>query len=269
MPVSQHTGEVHESTHDGQPDRRQLRPAEVSLRFANVSMHFPDGTNALTDVSFDVGNGELVAVVGPSGCGKTTLLRVAAGLETPTGGSVAADTSDMGYIFQDATLMDWRTVQGNVELVAELQRIPKAERSVRAASAIASVGLAGFEDHFPDALSGGMKMRVSLARSLIMEPSLFLFDEPFGAVDQITRETLQQELLVLHSQRRFAGLLVTHSVTEAVYLSSRVIVLSPRPGRVLADIEVPLPYPRLPELRFEPGFVELTKRVTHELGSER
>ncbi len=241
----------------------------MRLRFTNVSMDFANGTKALADVSFAVGSGELVAVVGPSGCGKTTLLRIAAGLETPTGGTVASDTSDLGYIFQDATLMDWRTVQGNVELVAELEGVPKAERLVRAAAAIDAVGLGGFEDHFPDALSGGMKMRVSIARSLIMEPSLFLFDEPFGAVDQITRETLQQELLALHSERDFAGLFVTHSVTEAVLLSSRVIVLSPRPGRVLADIEVPLPYPRQPQLRFEPSFVELTRSVAHELRSER
>ncbi len=248
---------------------RLERQSEAKLHFADVSMEYANGTKALAEVSFGVASGELVSVVGPSGCGKTTLLRIAAGLETPTGGAVVADTTDLGFIFQDATLLDWRTVQGNVELVAELKGVPAPDRSVRATAAIIAVGLDGFENHFPHALSGGMRMRVSIARSLIMEPSLFLFDEPFGAVDQITRETLQQELLALHSERGFSGLFVTHSVTEAVLLSSRVIVLSPRPGRVLADIDVPLPYPRQPQLRFEPSFVELTKRVAHELRSER
>ncbi len=233
-----------------------------SLRFEHVEMVFPDGTHAIEDLSLSVARGELVSIVGPSGCGKSTLLRIAAGLTPASGGRVEADGSHLGYVFQDATLLPWRTVMGNVELPAELAKMPKDERRQLAQQSIDLVGLGGFESHHPRRLSGGMRMRVSLARALTLDPSLFLFDEPFGALDEITRERLNDELLQLFLRKRFAGLFVTHSVYEAAFLSTRVVVMSARPGRIVGEIEVPIPYPRSPELRFEASFAELTGEIS-------
>jgi len=226
---------------------------------------FPDGTHTLHDVSFDVHPGEFVTVVGPSGCGKSTLLRIASGLETETGGTVDVDRSNIGFVFQDATLLDWRVVQDNVELFAELYDMPHGERSQRAQHAIDLVGLSGFEQHYPRALSGGMKMRASIARSLMMSPPVFLFDEPFGALDEITRENLQAELMDLFIGENFAGLFITHSIYEAVFLSTRVLVMSNRPGRIVADIPIPFDYPRSQDLRFDPAFAEIAGQVSLEL----
>ena len=164
-----------------------------ALSFQNIGMVFPDGTEALKDVSFSVDRGEFVTVVGPSGCGKSTLLKIASGLLKHTSGDVSVDRARIGYVFQDATLLQWRTVKRNVELFGELHDIPKAERSKLAQDAIDLVGLSGFENHYPKSLSGGMKMRASLARTLTLKPPVFLFDEPFGAVDEITREKLNDE----------------------------------------------------------------------------
>ncbi len=244
------------------PDSPAVGPA---LAFDGVGMVFPDGTHTLSDITFDIASGEFVAVVGPSGCGKSTLLRVAAGLETATTGSVGVDRSNIGFVFQDSTLLNWRTVTANIELIAELRGVSKGERSTRAATAIETVGLKGFENHYPPALSGGMRMRTSIARSLIMRPPVFLFDEPFGSLDEITREHLQSELMRLFLDNRFAGLLVTHSVSEAVYLASRVLVMSSRPGRIVAEIEIPFPYPRSPHLRFDPTFAEIAGAISAEL----
>ena len=236
-----------------------------ALSFDGVSMVFPDGTHALAETSFDVRAGELVTVVGPSGCGKSTLLRIASGLTTATGGTVFVEPGHIGYVFQDATLLQWRTVQRNVELFAELEGIDKDERARRAAENITLVGLEGFEAKYPKQLSGGMKMRCSLARSLVMDPKVFLFDEPFGALDEITREKLNDELLSLFQRKGFAGLFITHSIYEAVFLSTRVLVMSARPGRIVGDFKVPFPFPRRPELRFEPEFAELSGQVSHAL----
>jgi NitT/TauT family transport system ATP-binding protein len=232
------------------------------LEFVGVGKTFPDGTVALSDVSLAVASGEFVTIVGPSGCGKSTLLRIASGLATQSTGSTRARPGRVGYVFQDATLLPWRTVQGNVELLAELHNLPRAERRRRADEAIKLVGLSDFARHRPRALSGGMRMRVSLARSLTLDPELFLFDEPFGSLDEISRERLNDELQQLFISQRFAALFVTHSVTEAVYISTRVVVMSGRPGRVLADFEVPFDYPRLPQLRFEERFSQLAGRVS-------
>jgi NitT/TauT family transport system ATP-binding protein len=241
----------------------------ASLRFDHVGMVFPDGTRALDDVSFQLGRGELVSVVGPSGCGKSTLLRIASGLARCSAGRVEVDGAHLGYVFQDATLLPWRTVQANVELLAELHGAPKDERRRLAAEAIELVGLQGFERHVPRRLSGGMRMRVSLARSLTMKPDVFLFDEPFGALDEMTRERLNDELLRLFRSQSFAGLFITHSVSEAVYLSTRVLVMSARPGRIVADVPVPFAYPRAPELRFEPEFAALAGEVSGALRAAR
>lgn len=228
-------------------------------------MVFPDGTEAVREASFTVNRGEFVTVVGPSGCGKSTLLKIASGLLEPTRGSVSVDRNRLGYVFQDATLLRWRTVQRNVELLAELHGIDKAERRRLAAEAIETVGLKGFENHYPKALSGGMKMRASLARTLTLKPPVFLFDEPFGAVDEITREHLNDETQRLFITEGFAGLFITHSISEAVFLSTRVLVMSARPGRIVAEFEIPFEYPRLPELRFTPEFAKISGEISHEL----
>ncbi len=241
------------------------QPASGSLMFNDISMVFPDGTEAIDGVSFGVERGEFVTVVGPSGCGKSTLLKIASGLLEATGGSVEVDRERLGYVFQDATLLSWRTVQRNVELLAELHGIDATERRRLASEAIETVGLAGFENHYPRTLSGGMKMRASLARTLTLKPPVFLFDEPFGAVDEITREHLNEETQRLFVAEGFAGLFITHSISEAVYMSSRVLVMSARPGRIVAEFDVPFEYPRPRDLRFEPEFARLSGEVSHAL----
>ncbi len=230
----------------------------ATLSFRNIDMVFPDGTEALRDVSFSVDRGEFVTIVGPSGCGKSTLLKIASGLLQQTGGTVDVDRERIGYVFQDATLLHWRTVLANVELFAELHGIPKGERRKLATDAIELVGLSGFENHYPKSLSGGMKMRASLARTLTLKPPVFLFDEPFGAVDEITREHLNDETQQLFQREGFAGLFITHSISEAVFMSTRVLVMSARPGRIVAEFEVPFDYPRHPDLRFDPEFATLS-----------
>ena len=236
-----------------------------ALEFDRVSMVFPDGTEATLDVSFSVRPGEFVTIVGPSGCGKSTLLRIASGLLEPTGGSVEVDRQRLGYVFQDATLLPWRTVQGNVELLAELQGYTKVERQALAMAAINLVGLQGFENHYPKMLSGGMKMRVSLARTLTLRPPVFLFDEPFGAVDEITRMSLNEETQEIFKNEGFAGLFITHSIGEAVFMSTRILVMSARPGRLVAEIDVPFDYPRKPDLRVDSRFAELSGTVSAAL----
>jgi NitT/TauT family transport system ATP-binding protein len=241
----------------------------AALSFERVSKVFPDGTRALDEVTLHVRSGEMVAIVGPSGCGKSTLLRLASRLTAPSGGEITVSEGNLGYVFQDATLLPWRTVQANVELLAELAGVGRAERAKLAAQAIILTGLSGFERHRPRALSGGMRMRVSLARALTMRPRIFLFDEPFGALDEITRERLNGELLGLFERERFAGLFVTHSVGEAAFLASRVLVMSPRPGRIVAEIPVPFSYPRAPELRFEPEFAKIAGQISAELREQK
>jgi NitT/TauT family transport system ATP-binding protein len=239
--------------------------ATKALEFDGIGMVFPDGTEALRDVSFTVDKGEFVTVVGPSGCGKSTLLKIASGLLENTSGSVSVDRERIGYVFQDATLLHWRTVLHNVELFGELHNIPKGERRKLALEAIELVGLKGFEDHYPKSLSGGMKMRASLARTLTLRPPVFLFDEPFGAVDEITREHLNEETQQLFQREGFAGLFITHSIGEAVFMSTRVLVMSNRPGRIVAEFDVPFGYPRSPDLRFDPEFARLSGEVSHAL----
>lgn len=240
-------------------------PSAVALRFAGVGKRFATGTLALDDIDLELVAGEFVSVVGPSGCGKSTLLRLASGLSRPTSGEVRTGPGEVGYVFQDPTLLPWRTVARNVELAGELKGLSRADRRGRVAAALGQVGLAGFERHLPRMLSGGMRMRVSLARSLLLDPDLCLFDEPFGSLDELTRERLNDELLQLYTTRRFTGLFVTHSVAEAVFLSGRVVVMSPRPGRIVADVPVPFSYPRPRELRFTAEFAELAARVSAAL----
>jgi NitT/TauT family transport system ATP-binding protein len=241
------------------------RVATKLLDFENVAMQFPNGTVALSGVDLTVNRGEFVTVVGPSGCGKSTLLRIASGLESASEGTVELNTDRIGYVFQDATLLPWRNVQANVELLAELNSQPRSARSEKAKKAIELVGLKGFEKNLPRELSGGMKMRASLARSLTLDPELFLFDEPFGALDEITRERLNDELIKLFTEQQFAGLFITHSVSEAVYLSTKVVVMSGRPGKIVDTFEVPFPMPRDPDIRFTGEFAKLAGEVSHAL----
>ena len=199
---------------------------------------------------------------GPSGCGKSTLLRIASGLTPATAGSVTVDRDSLGYVFQDATLLPWRNVASNVELLAELHGVGKNERRAAGAEAIDLVGLTGFENTYPKQLSGGMKMRASLARSLTLEPEVFLFDEPFGALDEITRERLNDELLRLFVARGLRRALHHPLHLRGRVPVDRVLVMSARPGRIVGEFDVPFPYPRSPELRFEPAFAELTGAVS-------
>jgi NitT/TauT family transport system ATP-binding protein len=236
-----------------------------TLQFRDVSKIFGTGTRALAGVSLGLAPGDFVSVVGPSGCGKSTLLRLASGLSRPTGGDILADSTKIGYVFQDPTLLEWRSAAANVELVGELAGLSRAERKRRAAAALELVGLAGFERHLPAQLSGGMRMRVSLARALLLAPEIFLFDEPFGALDEITRLRMQDELQRLARAQGFTGLFITHSVTEAVYLSARVAVMSPRPGRIVREIAVPFSFPRSPEIRYDPVFARVAGEVSAAL----
>jgi NitT/TauT family transport system ATP-binding protein len=241
------------------------RPDQAALSFDGVGLVYPDGTEALSDITLTVRPGEFVSLVGTSGCGKSSLLRIASGLLQPTSGSIRHDAAALGYVFQDPTLLPWRTVAQNIGLLAELRGIDKRRRRELVASAIARVGLSGFENNLPHTLSGGMRMRTSLARALTLEPGCFLFDEPFGALDELTRERLHSELLALLDARPFAGLFVTHSVSEAVFLSSRVIVMSNRPGRIAYELPIDFGYPRGPELRFDPAFARAAKTVSEAL----
>lgn len=236
--------------------------AEPRLVFRGTCLTFPDGTEAVRSVDLDVRRGEFVSLIGPSGCGKSTLLRIASGLLEPTNGELTCDQKDIGYVFQDPTLLPWRTVQGNVELFAELHGMPRQERAARAAEVLELVGLTGSESKFPKMLSGGMRSRVSMARSLLLHPSLFLFDEPFAAIDEITRERLNDQLIQLFVLERFAGVFVTHSISEACFLASRVVVMTKRPASVFSVVDVPFSYPRSAELRFDKDFVEITKQVS-------
>lgn len=232
----------------------------LSLRDAEVRY---DGREpAFTSIDLDVQPHEIVAVIGPSGCGKSSLLRAAAGLVPLSSGHCDVDHSDLAIVFQDATLLPWRNVLRNVELPAELRGIEPDRRRALAIDTIGRVGLTDAVDKFPNQLSGGMRMRVSLARALTLNPRLFLLDEPFGALDELTRERLQDEFHRLHDSRPFAALFVTHSVPEAVYLADRVICMSPTPGRFIAEFTIPFSRPRDGSARFAPEFSDTCRRIS-------
>ena len=225
---------------------------------------------ALQDVSFTVAAGEFVSLIGPSGCGKSTLLRIIGDLTAPSAGRVWVNGKpprdarlgrDYGIVFQSPVLYDWRTVRRNVELPLEVMGFPRGERASLAEHMLALVGLQQFAGHYPWQLSGGMQQRVSIARALAFSPSILLMDEPFGALDELTRERMNQELLAVKAQTHNTVLFVTHSIAEAVFLSSRVIVLTPRPGRIEQTVEIDLPQPRVAATRAAPRFFELVTRI--------
>jgi len=244
------------------------------LRVEGVGKVYSNGTVALENLSFSVRQGEFVSIVGASGCGKSTLLRLIAGLGEATSGAILVEempplkarqsSSEMTYVFQEATLMPWRTVLGNVELPLELRGVARKQRREAAREAIALVGLSGFEHVYPRELSGGMKMRVSLARALAVNPRLLLMDEPFGALDEITRQRLNEELLRIWDEGQRTILFVTHSVFEAVYLSTRVLVMSSGPGRIVADLPIDLGE-RTADVRVSLPFMQNAARVSEAL----
>jgi len=226
------------------------------------------GLQALAGVSFSVSRQEFVCFVGPSGCGKTTLLRLLAGLVAPTSGEVvfegkrlAQPRRRIGFVFQQANLMPWRTVLSNIVLPLELQQVPAGEAEALAKNLINLVGLKGFETSYPRDLSGGMAQRVAIARALIHEPNLLLLDEPFGSLDALTRERMGTELMRIWSARTVTVVMVTHSISEAVLLADRVIVLSARPAHVCLDLPISLPRPRSLELTYSEHFGELASQV--------
>jgi NitT/TauT family transport system ATP-binding protein len=229
---------------------------------------------ALSNIDLKVERGEFVSFIGPSGCGKTTLLRAIADLETPTGGSLRVNGMSAhearvnrayGYVFQAPALYPWRTVAGNIALPLEIMGYPKFERDQRVAGGLELVNLAGFGKRFPWQLSGGMQQRASIARALSFDPELLLMDEPFGALDEIVRDMLNQQLLRLWDKTRKTVLFVTHSIPEAVFLSTRIVVMSPRPGRIQDIIDTGFPRQRPLDIRESPEFLEIANRVRHGL----
>ena len=240
-----------------------------------VGKTYANGTVALENIGFRVDEGQFVSLVGPSGCGKSTLLRVIAGLAPISSGEVLVEglppkrarqeRADTAFVFQDPTLMPWRDVLGNVELPLELRGTGKAERRATALQALETVGLSDVARAYPRELSGGMRMRVSLARALAAHPRLLLMDEPFGALDEITRQRLNGELLRICALAGWTVVFVTHNVFEAVFLSSRILVMSRRPGRIVAEVPVDLPYPRVPELRTAPEYSRIVAQVVNLL----
>lgn len=230
----------------------------------NVGLQFPDGTVALNNTSLRVAPGEFVSIVGPSGCGKSSLLRVASGLASPTSGKVECNGT-VQYVFQDSTLLPWRTVKRNVALNLELQHVDKSEIERRTNAAIELVGLSDSANKLPRQLSGGMKMRVSLARSLACQPQIFLFDEPFAALDEFTRERLNIELRSILQSNNSGSLFVTHSIAEAVFLSNKVLVMSPRPGTIISSFDIPFPAIRTQDLRYSAEFAEICGNIAATL----
>jgi NitT/TauT family transport system ATP-binding protein len=229
---------------------------------------------ALSNIDLSVKRGEFVSFIGPSGCGKTTLMRLVADLERPTEGSIKVNgvtpgearlARAYGYVFQAPALYPWRTVIRNVTLPLEIMGIAREERLTRAAKYLEMVGLAGFERKFPWQLSGGMQQRVSIARALSFEPQLLLMDEPFGALDEITRDHLNEQLIGVWDRTKKTVVFVTHSISEAVFLSSRIVVMSPRPGRIVEMIESPLPAKRTLDIRETPEFLAVAHRVREAL----
>lgn len=253
--------------------------SETAIALADVSMTFgstdsAQAIQALQHVTLAIRSGELVSLIGPSGCGKSTLLRLIGDLLVPSGGAIqvhgktprqARQSRDYGIVFQQPVLYEWRTVSENVQLPLEVMRVPSAERRQRAADLLRLVGLTEFADRYPWELSGGMQQRVSIARALSFRPSVLLMDEPFGALDEMTRERLNRELLNIWSETRTTIVFVTHSVAEAVFLSDRIVIMSPRPGRIETTINVDLPRPREAEIRDVPDFFRLVAEVRHHL----
>jgi NitT/TauT family transport system ATP-binding protein len=249
-----------------------------AVRLAGVEKAFPvkdsEPTVALTGIDLEIGAQEFVSLIGPSGCGKSTLLRVVGDLIRPTGGTVEVNGKsahdarlgrEYGVVFQAPVLFDWRTVEANVRLPLEVTNYPKGKRDALVREKLELVELGGFLNHYPHQLSGGMQQRVAIARALALQPSLLLMDEPFGALDEMTRERLNSELLDIWGETGTTIIFVTHSIPEAVFLSSRVVVMSPRPGRIAETIDIDLAYPRDESTRESDRYYELVTEVRESL----
>jgi NitT/TauT family transport system ATP-binding protein len=255
-------------------------PAPV-VQVVGVSKRFgagPEATTALEGINLEIGSGEFVSLIGPSGCGKSTLLRLIGDLTRPTSGSVSVNGKpahdarlgrEYGIVFQAPVLFDWRSVEDNVRLPLELLRVDREERARRARTMLDLVDLGDFGRHYPHQLSGGMQQRVAIARALAVEPAILLMDEPFGALDEMTRERMNSEVLRIWRQTGTTVVFVTHSIPEAVFLSTRVVVMSARPGRITSVIDVDLGHPRNEETREDPRYFELVTEVREALRGGR
>jgi NitT/TauT family transport system ATP-binding protein len=247
----------------------------AAVEVLSAEKTYPNGTQALLPVNLRIQEGEFVTLLGPSGCGKSTLLKMVAGLLQPSDGKLllwrqpVAKLNDSGhrlsFVFQEATLMPWARVMANVRLPLDLAGVPQTQADARVRSALKLVGLEKFEQALPRELSGGMQMRVSIARGLVTEPQLLLMDEPFGALDEITRNRLDSDLLDLWAQKKLTVIFVTHSIFEAVYLSQRVVVMAARPGRVVDEVAIDEPYPRNADFRVSTRFSQYAKRLQDSL----
>jgi NitT/TauT family transport system ATP-binding protein len=246
-----------------------------AVEVMSVEKTYPNGTRALMPVNLTVAEGEFVTLLGPSGCGKSTLLKMVAGLLEPSNGrlllwrkpvdEIESSGHRLSFVFQEPTLMPWARVGTNVRLPLDLAGVPAADAAPRVHDALAMVGLDKFAGNLPRELSGGMQMRVSIARGLVTQPTLLLMDEPFGALDEITRNRLDSDLLELWRAKRLTVIFVTHSIFEAVYLSNRVVVMAARPGRLIDEVAIDEPYPRGPEFRVSTAFSRYAKRLQDSL----
>jgi NitT/TauT family transport system ATP-binding protein len=246
-----------------------------AVEVLSVEKTYPNGTQALQPVDLTVQEGEFVTLLGPSGCGKSTLLKMIAGLLEPSNGrlllwgrpvaQIDSSGHSLSFVFQEPTLMPWARVMANVRLPLDLEGVPAAESVPRVREALAMVGLDKFADHLPRELSGGMQMRVSIARGLVTQPTLLLMDEPFGALDEITRNKLDSDLLELWRQKKLTVIFVTHSIYEAVYLSTRVVMMAARPGRLIEEVAIDEPYPRGADFRVSTAFSQYAKRLQDSL----
>jgi NitT/TauT family transport system ATP-binding protein len=253
----------------GSPD------APLAIEVLSAEKTYPNGTHALQPVNLSIAEGEFVTLLGPSGCGKSTLLKMIAGLLAPSDGRLLlwrqpvslneAASRRLAFVFQSPTLMPWASVQTNVRLPLDLSDTPRAQADARVGDSLKVVGLEKFASALPRALSGGMQMRVSIARALVTEPQLLLMDEPFGALDEITRHRLDADLLQLWATKKLTVVFVTHSIHEAVFLSTRVVMMAARPGRVIEEVHIDEPYPRTADFMVSPQFSRYAKRLQDSL----
>ena len=247
----------------------EMSASSPVVEFTDVAKRFGDGKPVLSGITLHTQANDFISLIGPSGCGKSTLLRLIAGLSPVSGGELlvggrppAEEASDLAFVFQDPTLLPWLTVRRNIEVMLRLRHTSVDRRRILADEALALVRLTSLAAHYPRQLSGGQKMRVSIARALTLEPKLLLLDEPFGALDEMTRDHLNEELLAIRERQRWTAFFVTHSVAEAVFLSTRIVVLSANPGRIVHEVPVDLPYPRTPETRLSPAYQALVAKVS-------
>lgn len=255
-------------------EQMKLAEAPVQIEMTDVTKRFGNAVTAVRDMSLQIREGEFVSFLGPSGCGKSTALKMISGLLSVSAGAITVnghpagqsiDGNDVGYVFQEATLMPWATVADNVYLPLKLHGVSRKDAEPRVREVLEMVGLANFADSYPRQLSGGMKMRVSIARAMVTKPKLLLMDEPFAALDEMTRFKLNNDVLELWKSQGLTVIFVTHSVFESVYLSSRVVVMAARPGRVVHDIDLPGGYPRTGEYRTTAEYAEKCRQVSAAL----